>query len=138
MTAGNDDEVPEGPDENPAQPLYRDKRTARFANGERVREFQAFEEQAKKRLLILNAAVSRQGLMLLPSNRFEALGGDRKGQFSIRINQQWRICFEWPEQSPRSLSDLRILLFNRRSQVTKIGYCSQSNGSKVPLISLNS
>jgi proteic killer suppression protein len=101
MTADNDDEVPEGPDENPAQPLYRDKRTARFANGERVREFQAFEEQAKKRLLILNAAVSRQGLMLLPSNRFEALGGDRKGQFSIRINQQWRICFEWPEQSPR-------------------------------------
>ena len=38
---------------------------------------------------------------LLPSNRFEALGGDRKGQFSIRINQQWRICFEWPEHSPR-------------------------------------
>jgi proteic killer suppression protein len=101
MTADNNDEVPEGPDKNPAQPLYRDKRTAGFANGERVREFQAFEEQAKKRLLILNAAVSRQGLMLLPSNRFEALGGDRKGQFSIRINQQWRICFEWPEQSPR-------------------------------------
>lgn len=45
--------------------------------------------------------VSRQGLMLLPSNRFEALGGDRKGQFSIRINQQWRICFEWPEHSSR-------------------------------------
>jgi toxin HigB-1 len=39
--------------------------------------------------------------MLLPSNRFEALGGDRKGQLSIRINQQWRICFEWPEHSPR-------------------------------------
>jgi addiction module HigA family antidote len=65
-----------------------------------VREFQAFVEQAKKRLLILRAAVSRQGLMLLPSNRFEALGGDRKGQFSIRINQQRRICFEWPEKGP--------------------------------------
>ena len=101
MATESDDGSPQGPDEQRAPPLYRDKRTARFANGERVREFQAFEEQAKKRLLILRAAVSRQGLMLLPSNRFEALGGDRKGQFSIRINQQWRICFEWPEHSLR-------------------------------------
>jgi addiction module HigA family antidote len=38
--------------------------------------------------------------VLLPSNRFEALGRDRKGQFSVRINQQWRICFEWPEKGP--------------------------------------
>jgi proteic killer suppression protein len=78
-------------------PIYRDKRTARFAAGERVSEFQVFEKQAKKRLLILNSAVSRNDLMLLPSNRFEALGGDRKGQYSIRINMQWRICFEWPD-----------------------------------------
>ena len=84
-----------------ALPRYRDKRTAKFAGGERVREFQAFEQQAKKRLAILNAAVSRNGLMLLPSNRFEALGGDRKGQFSIRINQQWRVCFEWPDGHDR-------------------------------------
>ncbi|MCE7982395.1 MAG: hypothetical protein DYG89_14470 [Caldilinea sp. CFX5] len=34
----------------------------------------------------------------MPSNRFEALGGDRQGQYSIRINQQWRICFEWPDE----------------------------------------
>jgi proteic killer suppression protein len=39
--------------------------------------------------------------MLLPSNRFEALGGDRKGQFSVRINRQWRVCFEWPEDHDR-------------------------------------
>ena len=78
-------------------PLYRDRRTKRFADGERVREFRAFEEQAKKRLLILRNAVSRNGLMLLPSNHFEALRGDRKGQYSIRINRQWRICFEWPD-----------------------------------------
>jgi proteic killer suppression protein len=38
--------------------------------------------------------------MALPSNRFEALGGDRSGQYSIRINQQWRICFEWPTGEP--------------------------------------
>jgi proteic killer suppression protein len=49
---------------------------------------------------ILRDAAFRQGLMLLPGNRFEALGRDRKGQFSFRINQQWRICFEWPEKGP--------------------------------------
>jgi proteic killer suppression protein len=87
--------------EAPAYPLYRDKRTARFADGERVKAFQAFEQQTKKRMAILNAAVSRKGLMLLPSNHFEALGGDRNGQFSIRINQQWRICFEWPDDHNR-------------------------------------
>ncbi|PTY03642.1 plasmid maintenance system killer protein [Verrucomicrobia bacterium LW23] len=78
-------------------PVYRDKRTARFALGERVKEFQAFEQQAKKRLRILTDADSRNDLALLQSNRFEALGGTRRGQFSIRINQQWRICFEWPD-----------------------------------------
>ena len=80
-----------------APPLYRDKRTARFAAGERVKDFLAFEQRAKKRLLILREAVSRNGLMLLPSNRFEALSGERQGRFSIGINQQWRICFEWPD-----------------------------------------
>jgi proteic killer suppression protein len=84
-----------------APPKYRDKRTERFASGERIREFQAFKEQAERRLDILETAVSRSDLMLLPSNRFEALGGDRKGQFSIRINQQWRVCFEWPEKQDR-------------------------------------
>jgi proteic killer suppression protein len=82
-------------------PKYRDKRTERFAGGERIREFQAFKDQAERRLDILETAVSRRDLMLLPSNRFEALGGDRKGQFSIRINQQWRVCFEWPEEQDR-------------------------------------
>jgi proteic killer suppression protein len=84
-----------------APPKYRDKRTENFAAGERVKEFQAFKEQAERRLDILETAVSRHDLMLLPSNRFEALSGDRKGQFSIRINQQWRVCFEWPEEQDR-------------------------------------
>jgi proteic killer suppression protein len=84
-------------DKKPEPPVYRDKRTASFAAGERVKAFHSFEEQAKKRLAILDDAESRKDLMLLPSNRFEALGGDRKGQYSIRINQQWRICFEWPD-----------------------------------------
>lgn len=79
---------------------YRDKHTAQFAAGQRVKAFQGFERQASKRLDILEAAPTKEALMRLPSNRFEALGGDRVGQYSIRINDQWRICFEWPEGDP--------------------------------------
>lgn len=81
-------------------PKYLDRRTEDFANGERVKEFQAFERQAYKRLDILEAAPSKEALMQLPSNRFEALSGDRNGQYSIRINNKWRICFNWPDDSP--------------------------------------
>lgn len=76
---------------------YRDRRTQAFVDGEFVRDFHAFERQAWKRLEILDAATSLGDLRSLPSNRLEALKGDRKGQFSIRINDKWRICFEWPE-----------------------------------------
>jgi proteic killer suppression protein len=88
-----------GTPEVPAK--YRDKRTRRFAEGERVKDFEAFKDQAERRLDVLEAAVNLTDLMLLPSNRFEALSGDRKGQFSIRINRQWRVCFEWPEGQVR-------------------------------------
>jgi proteic killer suppression protein len=76
---------------------YRDKRTQRFAEGGRVREFQSFTKQAEKRLEILDGAESLQDLHALRSNRLEALKGDRVGQFSVRINDQWRICFTWPD-----------------------------------------
>jgi proteic killer suppression protein len=79
---------------------YRGKRTGRFANGEFVRAFQGFEDQAGRRLSILNAALSLDTLRALPGNRLEALRGDRLGQYSIRLNQQWRICFEWPAGQP--------------------------------------
>jgi proteic killer suppression protein len=79
---------------------YRDKRTEQFGRGEFVRAFQGFEQQAERRLAVLNAAPSLDTLRTLPSNRLEALRGDRAGQFSIRINQQWRICFEWPDGQP--------------------------------------
>lgn len=82
---------------NPNRHKYRDKRTREFAEGKRVREFQAFERQAYRRLEVLDAAPHKEALRQLPSNHFEALGGDRQGQFSIRINQKWRICFEWPD-----------------------------------------
>ena len=72
---------------------YRDKRTQALAAGTLVREFQRFDRQAWKRLEILDAAISLDDLRGLPGNRLEALRGDRRGQFSIRINAQWRICF---------------------------------------------
>ena len=80
------------------RPKYRDKRTEKFAQGQRVKAFPSFAKQAYKRLEILEAAPTKEALMMLPSNRFEALVGDRKGQYSIRINKQWRICFEWSEE----------------------------------------
>jgi proteic killer suppression protein len=75
----------------------RDKRTAQFAAGKRVAAFSGIGRQAYKRLEILSAATSVSDLRGLPSNRLEALRGDRAGQYSIRINDQWRICFEWPQ-----------------------------------------
>ncbi len=75
---------------------YRDSRTRAFADGRFVREFQGFARQAYRRLEILEAAMSLDDLKALRSNRLEALKGNRAGQYSIRINMQWRICFEWP------------------------------------------
>jgi proteic killer suppression protein len=78
---------------------YRDKRTRDFAAGNRVKAFSGFEHSARLKLDRLEAATSLKDLAALPGNRFEALIGDRKGQYSIRINDQWRICFEWPNRS---------------------------------------
>lgn len=77
---------------------YSDKRLQKFVDGYRVREFQAYEQQLKKRLAILEDAQSHADLKILPSNHFEALTGDRLGQFSVRINKQWRLCFEWDDE----------------------------------------
>ena len=79
---------------------YGDKKTERFASGLFVKEFQGFEQQAVKRLSILHAASTLSTLRGMPSNRLEALGGDRDGQYAIRVNRQWRICFEWPDGQP--------------------------------------
>ena len=74
---------------------YRNKVTERFAAGERVPQFESFRRQAEKRLRLLEAATSLTDLRRLPGNRLEALKGGRQGQYSIRINDRWRICFEW-------------------------------------------
>lgn len=75
---------------------YLDRDTEDFASAKRIKKFSGFQDQAWKRLRILEAATSLEDLGRLPSNRLEALSGDRQGQYSIRINLQWRICFEWP------------------------------------------
>jgi proteic killer suppression protein len=78
---------------------FRDKRTKELAEGNRVKAFSGFERKAELKLDQLEAATSLLDLSL-PGNRLEALKGDRQGQYSIRINDQWRICFEWPKGSP--------------------------------------
>lgn len=79
---------------------YRDKRTRAFANGKWVKAFSGFERAARMKLDRLEAAMSPGDLAALPGNRFESLHGDRKGQHSVRINDQWRICFEWADGAP--------------------------------------
>ena len=74
---------------------FKCKSTAKLYRREFVKKFSGFERAALKRLRILDSSESLESLASLPSNRFEALKGDRKGQFSIRINDQWRICFRW-------------------------------------------
>ncbi len=76
---------------------FKDKRTREFAQGKRVKAFSGFAGQAEMKLDQLEAATTIRDLAALPGNRFEALKGDRKGQYSIRINDQWRICFAWPD-----------------------------------------
>jgi proteic killer suppression protein len=70
-----------------------------FAAGKRVKAFSGIERQALLRLDRLEAATTVLDLNL-PGHRLEALKGDRKGQYSIRINDQWRLCFEWSKGSP--------------------------------------
>ena len=79
---------------------YRDKRTRDFAAGNRVKTLSGIERPARLKLDRLEAATALRDLAVLPGNRFEALSGDRKGQHSIRINDRWRICFEWRDEAP--------------------------------------
>jgi proteic killer suppression protein len=79
---------------------YRDARTERFARGERVKAFEPFRRQAENRLFRLEGATSLREVAALAGNRLEKLKGDRKDQWSIRINDQWRICFRWEYRAP--------------------------------------
>ncbi len=79
---------------------FRDRETRRFFEGQRVAAFHGFADQAVRRLLLLDNAETLGDLAALPSNRLEALRGDRAGQHSIRINVQWRVCFRWADDGP--------------------------------------
>jgi len=74
---------------------FRCKDTATLFDDRRVNRFQAIERQARRKLLYLHRARNLQDLTAPPGNALEALKGDRSGQHSIRINDQWRICFTW-------------------------------------------
>jgi toxin HigB-1 len=74
---------------------FRCAETERLFHRESVRRFKAIERQALRKIDMLDAAQDLRTLSTLPGNRLERLKGDRKGAYSIRINDQWRICFEW-------------------------------------------
>ena len=75
---------------------FRDRDTAGVFERERVRRFDArLQRLAYRKLLILDASENLADLRFPPGNRLEKLSGDRKGQHSIRINDQWRVCFRW-------------------------------------------
>jgi toxin HigB-1 len=82
---------------------FADADTKNIAEDIRVRRFESIERAAQKKLTILNAAPSLEALKVPPGNRLEALKGDRAGQFSIRINDQWRICFRWIDGHPHDV-----------------------------------
>ena len=73
------------------------RRTEALWRGRRVPAFEAFRERAERKLVILDAATTLETLGALPGNRLEALRGDRKGQYSIRISDRWRVCFRWQD-----------------------------------------
>ena len=77
---------------------FKCKNTEKLFDDDDVKKFRGISRAARLKLEILNAAVSLNSLRVPPGNRLEQLKGDRKGQHSIRINNQWRICFVWKEE----------------------------------------
>ncbi|MBC8087838.1 MAG: type II toxin-antitoxin system RelE/ParE family toxin [Phycisphaerae bacterium] len=76
---------------------FKDRDTARLFDDQFVARFRAIDRQARRKLLYLHQARTIQDLIVPPGNRLEALRGGRKGQHSIRVNDQWRICFRWKD-----------------------------------------
>lgn len=74
---------------------FHNKETETLFGDRPVRRFQAIERPARRKLYYLHRARTLQDLLVPPGNRLEALSGNRDGQYSIRINDQWRICFKW-------------------------------------------
>jgi proteic killer suppression protein len=79
---------------------FADSDTEALASGRRVKRFVAFERVARRKLRQLEIAGALDDLRIPPGNRLEALKGDRSGQMSIRINDQYRVCFRWTGAGP--------------------------------------
>lgn len=79
---------------------FRCNNTERLFEGKQVARFRAFESVAMRKLAMLDAAAELIDLRVPPGNRLEALSGDRAGQHSIRINNQYRVCFVWTAAGP--------------------------------------
>lgn len=82
---------------------FRDSDTEALARGKRVKRFVAFESIARRKLRQLEIAGRLDDLRVPPGNRLEALKGDRVGQHSIRINDQFRLCFVWTAAGPAAV-----------------------------------
>jgi len=82
---------------------FRCKHTQTIFEGGSPRKFRAVQQQAERKLQLLDAAETLEFLRSPPGNQLEALTGDRKGQHSIRINKQWRICFVWTATGPTNI-----------------------------------
>jgi proteic killer suppression protein len=82
---------------------FKDRKTENFFGGDSVRQFSGFKRAAERKLVMLDSAVKLGDLAASPGNRLEKLSGDRTGQYSIRINDQWRICFIWKDDGPHDV-----------------------------------
>lgn len=82
---------------------FRCAETQALYEGKQPRRFKNFEAVAERKLQMLDAAVQLRDLRSPPGNRLEPLHGDREGQHSIRINDQWRVCFIWTDAGPEAV-----------------------------------
>jgi proteic killer suppression protein len=87
---------------------YRDKETERLSAGVHVKRFEAVARAARMKLNKLKAATALTDVTGLHGNHFEKLKGDREGQFSIRVNDQWRLCFTW-DLSANGFADVELV-----------------------------
>ena len=82
---------------------FKDRRTEDFFAGENVRRFSGFKKTVERKMVMLDSSTSLRDLAGIPGNRLEKLSGERAGQYSIRINDQWRICFVWKDDGPHDV-----------------------------------
>jgi toxin HigB-1 len=82
---------------------FKDPETERLASGWRVKRFTSIESAARRKLRQLEIAGRLEDLRIPPGNRLEALKGNRAGQYSIRVNDQFRVCFRWTAAGPEDV-----------------------------------